>query len=161
MDDVTIWDRVISEDEAAYFGKYGLPESYAALPKNAVLSIGENAVVKPASGKLTVGGALTLGGKIDGDVDLEDGVVLKGDAAAEVSGKVTVKGKGTFVTPSELTKKGNVWTLFTADGYAGTDLLSGWTVDGDNLKPHGSAFGVEGERMWARAWIKGTVIVLR
>lgn len=161
MDDVTIWDRAISEDEAVYFGKYGLPESYAALPKNAVLSIGENAVVKPASGKLTVGGALTLGGKIDGDVDLEDGVVLKGDAAAEVSGKVTVKGKGTFVTPSELTKKGNVWTLFTADGYAGTDLLSGWTVDGDNLKPHGSAFGVEGERMWARAWIKGTVIVLR
>jgi hypothetical protein len=138
-----------------------LPESYAALPKNAVLSIGENAVVKPASGKLTVGGALTLGGKIDGDVDLEDGVVLKGDAAAEVFGKVTVKGKGTFVTPSELTKKGSVWTLFTADGYAGTDLLSGWTVDGDNLKPHGSAFGVEGERMWARAWIKGTVIVLR
>lgn len=161
MDDVTIWDRAITEDEAAYFGKYGLPESYAALPKNAVLSIGANAVVKPASGKLTVGGELTLGGKIDGDVDLEDGVVLKGDASAEVSGKVTVKGKGTFVTPSELTEKTKVWTLFTADEYFGADLLSGWTVDGNNMKPHGSAFGVEGERMWASAWIKGTVIVLR
>ena len=161
MDDVTIWDRAITEDEAAYFGKYGLPESYAALPKNAALSIGANAVVKPASGKLTVGGELTLGGKIDGDVDLEDGVVLKGDASAEVSGKVTVKGKGTFVTPSELTEKTKVWTLFTADEYFGADLLSGWTVDGNNMKPHGSAFGVEGERMWASAWIKGTVIVLR
>ena len=161
MDDVTIWDRAITEDEAAYFGKYGLPESYAALPKNAVLSIGANAVVKPASGKLTVGGELTLGGKIDGDVDLEDGVVLKGDASVEVSGKVTVKGKGTFVTPSGLAEKAKVWTLFTADGYLGADLLSGWTVDGDNLKPHGSAFGVEGEIMWASAWIKGTVIVLR
>lgn len=161
IDDVTIWSRAITPDEAAYFGRYGLPESYAELPKNALVSVGDGAVVKPASGKLSLGGEVTLGGIIDGNIDLEDGVTLKGDGTANVTGKVTVKGSGSFVTPSGPAAYPASWTLFTAASYEGTEYLGGWQIDGSKLKSHSSWFGIEGDEMRATARLYGLVIRLR
>ena len=162
LDELAIWNRALTEEEAVAYNAFGVCKGATSFDSSVRIEVESGATLKASNG-VAAFGTLSVSGTIDGDLILGDGVVVEEQSSGDqmVNGEVTIEGSGTFLISSGLAEYAKVWTLFNAYSYVGTDLLSDWNVDGNNLKPHGSAFGVDGERMWASAWIKGTVIIFR
>ena len=162
IDELAIWDRALTEDEAVAYNAFGVCKNATSFDSSVRVEVKPGATLKASNG-IAASGTLSVSGTIDGDLTLGDGVVVEEQSAGDptVNGEVTIEGSGTFLLSSGITDHIKVWTLFNASSYVGSDLLSGWTVEGGDPKPDGSSFGIDGKRMWAKAWLKGMVIVVR
>ena len=139
LDEVAVFDRTLTDAEAGAYHQKGIgcsAQSVAAdsvfiAEEGATISLNETATAASIYGagtvvtpRLRVGTRLGAGGSVTGDLVLADGVALERGVPRQVSGTVTIRGKGSIdgVEGLEL----GSYVLLRATAFAGTENLKGW-----------------------------------
>lgn len=164
MDDVTIWNRALSEKEVLAFIRFGFDVGTGA-DTNVTVNVAANGTLAPLGSELVFGGTLGAGGTFTGDLTLRDGVTVRSETGRTmaVSGRIAVEGTGTLQPESEVSALPAVWTPFAAaGGYAAeaANRLAGWRI---SSLPNGvqSLFWIEENTFNAKAFPPGLIMMIK
>lgn len=161
LDEVAIWDRALSAEEARAYAAVGATMIAPALSSDTVLSVGAGASYDAAGADVTLGGLTGTGTVTARTVTLADGVRLFADAGPlTVNATVVVAGGGTVVPPATYGVP-STWPLLTATQWQGAGNLANWTFGGD--LPKGAMFRatLSGNTLVAALREKGMVLFVK